>query len=62
MDPCCIGLKADFAKVDPDGFADCPSIVANNLIDLSIFVHEVAAFSEFALMLLVKDLAATCAI
>jgi hypothetical protein len=62
MHPCRIGLQANLAKIDPDGFADCPSIVANNLTDLSILVHEVAAFPKFTLMLLVEDLAASCAI
>lgn len=60
--PCCIGLEANLAEVDPDGFPNCPSIAIDYFADLSILVHEVAALSELALVLLVEDLAASRAI
>lgn len=44
-------------KIHADGLAKCLVVDRHYLADLAIFVHEIAALSELAFVLLVEDLA-----
>jgi hypothetical protein len=47
----------DLSEVNADSLADGLRFVRNYFIDFSVLVHEIASLSEFALLLLEKDLA-----
>lgn len=57
MDKCSVAIEADLLKIHADGLAQCLAVAFDDLADLAIFVHEVAAFSELAFMLFIEDLA-----
>lgn len=57
LDACSVALEADLLKIHADGLAKSLVAGGHNLADLAIFVHEIAALSELALVLLVEDLA-----
>jgi hypothetical protein len=57
-----VGLQSDLLEIDAHGLADGPSVVGHYFFHFSVLVHEIAALSEFALVLLVEDLASSCAV
>jgi hypothetical protein len=52
-----IAFMVDLSEVNADSLADGLRFVRNYFIDFSVLVHEIASLSEFALLLLEKDLA-----
>jgi hypothetical protein len=59
---CIIVLKIDLLKVDTNGFPKSFTVVLNYVLKFSIFMHEIASFSEFAFMFLIKNFAFPCSV
>ena len=57
-----VGLQSDLLEIDADGLANGPSVIGHYFFHFSVLVHEIAALSKFALVLLVEDLAFSCAV
>lgn len=52
-----VDLQSDLLEIDADGLANGPSVIGHYFFHFSVLVHEIAALSKFALVLLVEDLA-----